>query len=293
MHASNKAVDSLLDSLEQEEWEIAKAALANLDDEELYEDSIKPVDIVTFCDDPQFLGNVIKAEPQVLQLLWLIEEDHVREAYAEVGKGSGKSFIASIFSTYGAYRILAMRRPQLFFGLSSATIIASINVSINQLQAREVIFEQTKELVKESPWFRANTKFLPKAEELVFNKRVTLYCGHSNSTAFLGYATIRAVLDESNFMINNQNRNVAESLFSALKGSCNTRFPYFYKILSISSASTPGAWLHNEVNLIKKAGQEVPLTPQGLSPADVQTDGSSEENNIDDALEGIFEDEDA
>jgi len=205
MRASDKAVDGLLDELMSEEWEISQAALANLEDEELYNNGRLPVDIVQFCEDNEFLGGQVIVEPQVMQLLYELEEPNIREGFVEVGKGSGKSLVGSIFPVYGVYKLLSMKKPQLFYGLAPATIIAFINVSINSTQAKEVIFHQIKQFISKSPWFDASTKFQDKAEELKFDGNVTLYCGHSNSTAFLGFATMRAVMDESNYMINNAN----------------------------------------------------------------------------------------
>jgi len=200
-------VDSLLDSMQKTEFDSVGAGLANLEDEELYEDNERPVDIIQFCEDPIFLGSQIKVDPEVMQLLWLIEQEGVNEAYVEVGKGSGKSFVGSIFPAYGVYLLMKMKEPQIYFGLAPPTIIATINVSIGRVQAKDVIFHQIKELVTRCPWFARNTKMVSLSQEVSFpDKNVTIYCGHSNSNAFLGFATVRAVLDEANFMVNNVNR---------------------------------------------------------------------------------------
>ncbi|MBX4215788.1 hypothetical protein KW797_02475 [Candidatus Parcubacteria bacterium] len=265
MSRQDDAIEGKLDQLADAGFDAAASSFGGFDNPDIFIDSKPPVDIVQFVEDPLFLGSVVHAEPRVLELLWLIEQPGVREAFVQVGKGSGKSFVGAITPTYGAYLILSMRRPHLFFGLTDDTEIASINVSVGLLQAKNVIFKQMKGLIARSPWFQRHTVAIPLAQQVSFQDRnVTLYCGHSNSTAFLGFATFRAVLDEANFMVNNVNRNVAAELHAALRGSCKTRFPGAYKLVAISSAATPGAWLHGEIEAIRRAGKEVPLSISGL-----------------------------
>lgn len=278
----------------QSELDAVSGQSKSLADPSIYIGDEPPVDIVEFVESSEFLGSQVKCDPEVLQLLWLIEQEWVRDAYVEVGKGSGKSLIGSIVPVYGAYLILKMKEPQKFFDLSPATIIATINVSISEKQAKEVIFNQIKALVMEAPWFKAHVKFEPLTQEVKFpERRVTLYCGHSNSTAFLGFATVRAVMDEANYMMNTSNKNVAETLFTALKGSLLTRFPDFYKLLAISSAATPGAWLHQEVESTKRDGQEIQLINGGVKgrpnakPARQQ---NGVEEHLDSIMSGLFED---
>lgn len=274
------AVDDFLDGLVGDSFDEVAQAVGHLDPNEIYINNQPPVDIIQFVEDPHYIGGLVACDPQILQLLYLIEEKGVLEAFVQVGKGSGKSLIGSITPTYGAYTTLCMRRPHTVFGISQASIISSINVSIGRKQAKDVIFAQVKDLVENGPWFKANAAFETLTEEIRFQeRRISLFCGHSNSTAFLGYATLRAVMDEVNFMFDNANRNVAERLYAALSGSCKTRFPNDYKLVCVSSSSTPAAWLNKEVQHIERHGKEVTLRPGGL-PKGLRTPVEKQDDDL-------------
>lgn len=217
-----------------------------------YEGEVFPVDIIEFAESKEFLGLKGSIYKEVKNLLIDIEEDSVREADLILGKGSGKSMLAQIFTGYGLYRAIQLKEPQRTFGLTWNTALYSINVSISRQQAEDVIFNQTKDLLEASSYFKPLIK-ASNSKEMEFVKRVHMLCGHSGSTAFLGYATMRAVMDECNFMVDNNNRSVASDLYAALVGSLRTRFPKDYKLLCISSDSTPNSFLRESINSVKQA----------------------------------------
>jgi len=215
-----------------------------------------PVPIEQFIDDQKFLnlrGSIYK---EIVDLLVDVEAPHVREADLLLGKGSGKSMLAQIYTLYGVYKVLCLRNPQKTFVLTPSTFIYSVNVSTSGRQARDNVFAGIKYLVEKSDWFSPQADI--KSDEIYFEKGVRLLCGHSNFTAFLGYPTIRAVMDEVNYMVDNQNRSVAKDLYAALKGSLKTRFPRDYKILSISSDSTANSFLRQRYKIVK--GEKVEAT---------------------------------
>jgi hypothetical protein len=282
-------IEAALDALTDASFDDFTSTFGGLDNPELYFDNTLPVDVIQFVEDSQFLGNLLHADPRVLELLWLMEQPTVRESFVQIGKGGGKSFVGSADPTYNAYKLLKMRRPQRYFSLAESTEIVCINVSVGLFQAKNVVFKTISDLVSKSPWFQQHAPNVPLTQSITFTDRnIALYCGHSNSTAFLGFATFCAVLDEANFMVNNSNRNVAGSLYAALAGSCKTRFPTSYKLAAISSAGAPNAWLQAEVESIKREGKEIPLTPHGLRP---HTFPSSAGDALDDALDDAFDED--
>ena len=217
-----------------------------------YENNKFPVDILEFAESSEFLGLKGALYAEIRNLLCDVEAADVKEANLILGKGSGKSFISQCFSCYGIYKALELRNPQATFGLTFNTQIYSINVSISRDQAKDVVFKGIKALIDASPYFKDKVLSSYK-EEISFTKDLYMLCGHSNSTAFLGYATLRAVMDEVNFMVDNNNRSVAQQLYSALSGSLKTRFPNDYNILCISSDSTPNSFLRETVNSVKES----------------------------------------
>ena len=267
------------------------AILGSLDSsgEDLYGDLGYPPDLMTFVADPYYLGSQVEVEPQVAQLILEIGANDVREAFVQLGKGSGKSLVATVIPLYETCKMLHMKDPHMHFHLARATLLTAINVSIGEKQAKNVVFKQIKDMVENSPFFKSiNHK--TKTVEIEFpDHNVAFICGHSRSTAFLGYGTFAAVLDEANYMIDTKGRSAAEDLYTALRGSLMTRFPLTYKLLAISSASTPTAWLTKQVNAIKRAGNPVALSEIGVIPTyrKIVEKKSKADVSIDEILKGI------
>lgn len=263
MSTLDRHIDLLIDEALDDAFEESLASY-DINDPFSYEGEVFPVDIIEFAESKEFLGLKGSIYKEVKNLLIDIEEDSVREADLILGKGSGKSMLAQIFTGYGLYRAIQLKEPQRTFGLTWNTALYSINVSISRQQAEDVIFNQTKDLLEASPYFKPLIK-ASNSKEMEFIKRVHMLCGHSGSTAFLGYATMRAVMDECNFMVDNNNRSVASDLYAALVGSLRTRFPKDYKLLCISSDSTPNSFLRESINSVKQAiDNERRKVPTGL-----------------------------
>jgi len=231
-----------------------------IDDPNSYEGEVFPEDIITFAESPDFLGLKGNLYPEIKNLLIDIEDKSIRESYLILGKGSGKSQLAQIFTGYGLYQALQLKNPQATYKLVWNTALYSINVSVSKTQAEDVVFKQTKELLTASPYFQKRM-VNSNAREVEFEKRIHMLCGHSGSTAFLGYATFRAVMDEMAFMVDNNNRSVAADLYAALTGSLKTRFPNDYKLLCISSDSTPNSFIRESINAVKLVTKDAGVKP--------------------------------
>jgi hypothetical protein len=258
--------------------------------ENLYGDLGYPPDLMTFIADPYYLGSQVEVEPQVAQLILEIGANDIREAFVQLGKGSGKSLVATVIPLYETCKMLHMRDPHSHFHLAKATLLAAINVSIGEKQAKNVIFKQIKDMVEKSPFFKS-VNHKTKTVEIEFpDHNIAFICGHSRSTAFLGYGTFAAVLDEANYMIDTKGRSAAEDLYTALRGSLKTRFPSTYKLLAISSASTPTAWLTQQVNAIKRTGNIVALSENGVIPTYQRAveKKSRADTSIDEILKGLI-----
>jgi len=248
-------IESAFDEAFSEEISQLISESTDLTNPEAYIDNEIPVDIIQLVEDPYYLGGQVILQPAVLDVLWDIEDPDVREVDFEIGKGSGKSEICSLSQIYGAYVVTRLKYPQKFFGLADATIIAAVNVSIGREQAKDVVFQSVKQKIESSPYFKSLSPVV-LAKEIVLPNNVHLYCGHSGDKAWLGYATIRGVMDEVNYMFDNQSRNVAKQLYDALHGSMLTRFKDSYKLVSVSSVTLPTTWLHTRVVQAIKLGNE-------------------------------------
>lgn len=250
--SNQSKIESLFQDLFSEEIDTVLniSQIEDLLNPEIYISKRLPVHIHEFAESPEYLNLKGQLYREVLNILADIEDPDIREADLILGKGSGKSLLATIFSTYGCYTLLEMINPQKVFRLTQNTSLYSINVSINRVQAKNNIFSGIEYLLKHSKYF--NRRAVIRTDQIDFDKNICLLCGHSNFSAFLGYPTFRAIIDEANFMVDSQNRSVVQQLYTALRGSLKTRFPRHYKLLTISSDSLPNSFMRQRVNYLKE-----------------------------------------
>src|ERR1043166_8597115 len=181
----------------------------------IYEGGKRPPDVIQIVEDPYYLGGQIAIEPEVLDLLWDIEDPEIR-------KFGAKSTIAAITQLVGIIECLHLVNPQAYFGLDASTIISCATVSVSRDQAKLVIFQSIRNLVSKSPYFQSQNPNIC-GTWIDFPKNVKVLCGHSGSTAQLGMGTLRAAMDETNYMVDNDNRNVANDLYDMLSHALGNR----------------------------------------------------------------------
>ncbi|HAA54141.1 MAG TPA: hypothetical protein DCE42_05265 [Myxococcales bacterium] len=247
------ALEALLQDAFEEELGHLIRTPGNLYDPTLFKDNKLPANVLEFIDDPYLSGDPVNLDKEVRNVLWDIWDPEIREVDIEVGKGSGKSEICILSQLYGGYFLSRMKDPHRFFGLGKHSIISSINVSINEKQAKRVIFKGIQDKIESSPYFQS-LKPVVLTEEIRLPGNISLFCGHSGSKAFLGYATIWAVMDETNYMVQTSTRSGAEELYGMLSGSMKTRAPNHYKLISVSSVTLGSTWLHQRIEEAKRQG---------------------------------------
>jgi hypothetical protein len=223
-----------------------------------------PVDMDEFISSKDYLnirtfGNGVDSGiyPKIKDILWEIDKPEIREAYLCMGRGSGKSYFCSILLARSVYRLMCLRNPQQYLGLSSGSPIYTMNLSVNQEQAKKVIFSELLERLNGCKWFW--NKYKARVFDVEFPKNIFALSGHSSSRAFLGYNVISGVLDEASHFLDNAYRCVAQELLDAIKGSMLTRFPHDYKLVVISSPLDPGDVMIEWVNSVKKDGKSFEL----------------------------------
>lgn len=239
---------SVLDSIVQEEI-TSSYVMTSEDyfDPILYKSSI--VSVEEFVESNKYLGLKGKIYKGIIETLYEVESASIREAFLEIGKGSGKSTLCVLSLLRGMYIFNELKDPYSLFKLLPGEDIYFTNVSISKDQAKDVIFTRAGTVIENSNYFNPITKSFARHFSIK-QSRLKLLCGHSNDIAFLGYTTARAVMDESNFMMDSQKRAVAQKLFVALAGSLKTRFSDFYKIVSISSKNNPNSFQTSRIELL-------------------------------------------
>ncbi len=225
-----------------------------LDGEEFEE---RPVDLQTFVTDPNYLGlpplsdlqyGLIEKSSQIYKESTLVklfgEEEGKRrfkqtcnEVIAQLGKGSGKDYTATISVAYQVYLLLCLKDPATYYGKPPGDTIDILNIAINAQQANNVFFKGFKTRIELSPWFAG--KYEPKASEIKFDKNVNVYSGHSQREAWEGYNVITVILDEiSGFAMENttghDQAKTADAIYDMYRASVMSRFPDYGKVILLS-----------------------------------------------------------
>ena len=218
-----------------------------------------PVDVKTFVTGKDYLNQpelsdyqytLVECMSQIYKKEDLIRllgkndgEEHYKkytkqEVILMCGKGSGKDHTSTIGCAYLVYKLLCLKDPSRYFGKPSNDAIDIINVAVNAQQAKNVFFKGFKSKIEGSPWFAG--KYLdPKVDSIEFHKSITVYSGHSERESAEGLNLILAVLDEiSGFAMEgaggNDQGKTADNLYKAFRGSVDSRFPDFGKVILLS-----------------------------------------------------------
>jgi hypothetical protein len=217
-----------------------------------------PVDVKTFVQSPEYLGQPILSDIQyeIVEAMSQIyrKEDLIdlmgetegtkhftkytkNELILQLGKGSGKDFISTVACAYVVYKLLCLKDPAVYFGKPPGDAIDIINVAVNAQQAKNVFFKGFKTKVEKSPWFAG--KYNPKADSVEFDKGITVYSGHSERESHEGLNLLMAVLDEiSGFATEvgtgNEQGKTADNIYKAFRGTVDSRFPDLGKVVLLS-----------------------------------------------------------
>ena len=218
-----------------------------------------PVDVVTFVTGEKYLNQPDLSEYQytLVECMSQIykEKDIVRymgeeagkehykkytksEIIMQLGKGSGKDYTSTVGCSYLVYKLLCLKDPSRYFGKPSNDAIDIMNVAINAQQAKNVFFKGFRSKIEGSPWFAG--KFSPpKIDSIEFDKSITVYSGHSERESAEGLNLMLAILDEiSGFAMESASGNdqakTADNIYKAFRGSVDSRFPDFGKVVLLS-----------------------------------------------------------
>lgn len=237
---------------------------ASLLDDNPFEET--PVDAKTFVEGHQYLGqpalspiqyDIVESMAQIYK-----KEDVERflgategaryfkkftkgEIIMALGKGSGKDHTSTIGVAYVVYKLLCLKDPAKYYGKPPGDAIDIINIAINAQQARNVFFKGFKNKIERSPWFAG--KFYSKMDSIEFKKSVTVYSGHSERESHEGLNLFMAILDEiSGFgenISNNEMGKSGENIYKAFRGTVDSRFPDYGKVVLLSFTRYEGDYI--------------------------------------------------
>lgn len=116
-----------------------------------------PVDIDTFLEDPFYFGDAVGGTiyPYWRDMLREIFEPGAKffEVIFSCSIGVGKSTIACVGIAYVLYKLLCLKNPQAYHGLTKSSVMTINFFNISKLLAQAVGFAKFQGMVLKSPWF--------------------------------------------------------------------------------------------------------------------------------------------
>ena len=239
MKKSDNKIKKLIKKREEEE----EALFYALMDIKGFEYVEKPVHIEEFVLSDEFLDLEEVIRPRVLDDLKELFCDSTcfaycpyEEAVFDEAVGTGKSYKASIITAYYLYHLLCLKEPQRSFKKDPHSSIHIMNMSVNALQARKVVFGEIKNRIMNSLWFQQGRSPDPNVySELRFPHNINIIPGHSGESFPLGYNLILAIMDEAAFYTQTDTHDAAKEIFYTLKRRIITRFGEHGLLVIISS----------------------------------------------------------
>jgi len=175
------------------------------------------------------------------------------EVILQLGKGSGKDYMSTIAVSYLVYLLLCLKDPAKYFGKPPGDSIDIINIAINAEQARNVFFKGFKKRIEDSPWFVG--KYRPTAQAITFDKSITCHSGHSERESWEGYNVICVILDEiagfgNESTSGNENAKTAQAIYNMYRGSVDSRFPDYGKVILLSFPRFKGDFIQQSYDRV-------------------------------------------
>jgi len=189
----------------------------------------KPCDsFYEFVDNPYYLGvgkDVWRRVKEEGDKIWKgILEGRYQEGICLWGIGSGKSFLAEIISCLYVHYLLCLENPHKYFNMTDDKPIVVVNMGTNASQAKNVIFAGIRRLIENSPFFQEYQPEILQTEIRFPKKNIALYCGNSQETMPIGLNVICGVLDEAAWYLDNEEKSIAENIYSTMKNRIVSRF---------------------------------------------------------------------
>lgn len=194
----------------------------------------KPVDIIQFIEDEQYLGNIYKNKiyPFWLNVLEKIYPTPFYSPYFEIilslPIGAGKTSISTIGILYDLYKLSCLNYPQEKYGLLSSTIIVFGLFSATLNLAGDVNWTAITEAINSSPYF---SKKLMDSKEInkkhgslsttLISKKIGIQIGSRFGHAH-GKAVFGVLLDEASFQ--SETSNQAQETYNTLLSKMESRF---------------------------------------------------------------------
>lgn len=224
--------------------EYSDTGYSEIMDELTYEDyRERPVDIITFIKDPNYLGKAwhlpsgkCKLFPYWEKRLQELFPDPVKTEKNNVilsgARGLGKSEIAITIGAYLMYRLMCLKNPYEVLNLKPTEKVAFAFMNITEILAEDIGISKFQATVQASPWFMSHGTITGKTT-LVWNPPdfINIIIG-SQPRHVIGQAIYFAFFDEISFIANQdieKQKEKAIDMIDTAIGGMATRFTYHGK----------------------------------------------------------------
>ena len=233
-----------------------------------------PVDIETFLDDPNYLGNAwhdsegkSKLYPfwreRLKELLPNSTDTSVNNFIESGARGLGKSEIAVAIACYLMYRIMCLKDPIEYFHLKPTEKICFAFMNIKLALAEEIGISKFQNTVKMSPWFMSKGTLTGRTKKLwVPPDYIQIIIG-SQADDLIGLPIYFAFFDEISFMRNqdiDKQKEKAINMIDTAIGGMKTRFIHKGKnptlLVLASSKRSEKSFLEEHMKKKLKSEQE-------------------------------------
>lgn len=243
---ANINTNDLLQNLSPEEKEIAMKLLQDISHGDnsaynklLYDDYTEiPVDIITFINDPKYLGRAWTSSDgksklyeywkKVLQKLFPDNiSTSVNNLIESGARGLGKSEIAVTIALYLMHRIMCLKDPKAYYDIKPTEQIAFAFMNITETLSYEIGVTKFQNTVQMSPWFMERGTITGRQTK-VWNppEYINIIVG-SRASHVIGQPILFAFFDEISFIQNQdieKQKEKAIDMIDTAIGGMKTRF---------------------------------------------------------------------
>lgn len=228
--AANAFLKLRLQHQKQQEGQLLRI---QTEEERRPKDNVALVDVRTFITSPDYLG--LKGFwPRSLELLEQALEPGKIGFILEWGLGGGKSYFSSALLAYRLYKtayeeVILGSDPREKAGLAADTEITLVNTSLNQRNAKEVVFDVLLGLVEKSPWFKEYLPHNPKVRSrLEFEHNYSIFPATGKISSIVGFHIKEAIQDEANLFEDSTDGNsgvdYADNMYTELHNRIFSRW---------------------------------------------------------------------
>lgn len=175
-----------------------------------------------------------------------IEKGGQKIIILEGAPGCGKSFTSSCIFAYSIYRMLCLRNPQKTFGLARGTLMCAMNMGVNELNAKNVIFNEIKARIDNSPFYQKYFRPDDDVKSMMnFDKKISLIPGNSKMSFPLGFNVFCAAMDDCAWYQDTDLLDIGKEMFNALDKRISRRYPTcdWAYLLMVSNPSYNAKWI--------------------------------------------------